>query len=86
MKHLTVHRAVFKHSKVKELSRCHKLGFSNHYIFGTKYCRPWIFQTMNSVKSNNLSLKYQRFTTSGSKDIGVSTFEFVAKTQFLLIF
>jgi len=25
---------------------------------------------MNSVKSNNQSLKYQRFTTSGSKDIG----------------
>ena len=24
----------------KELSLCHKLWFSNHYIFGTKCCRP----------------------------------------------
>ena len=38
---------------------------------------------MNSVKSNNQSLKYQRFTTSGSKDIGV--FDFVTKTQFLYL-
>ena len=30
-----------------------------------------LFQTMNSVELNNLSLKYQMFTTSGSKDIGV---------------
>ena len=47
----------------KELSLCHKLWFSNHYVFGTKCHRPMIFQTMNSVRSNNLSLKYQRFTT-----------------------
>ena len=26
---------------------------------------------MNSVRSNNLSLKYLRFTQSGSKDIGI---------------
>ena len=26
---------------------------------------------MNSVRSSNLSLKYQRFTTSGCKDIGI---------------
>ena len=66
-------------SAAKELSLCHKLLFSNHYIFGTKCRRPYIFQTMNSVKSNNLSLKYQMFTTSGSKDIGVYIFEFVPK-------
>ena len=29
------------------------------------------FQTMNSVRSNNQSLKYQRFTTLSSKDIEV---------------
>jgi len=29
-------------------------------------------------------LKYQRFAPSGCKDIGISRFEFVAKTQFLL--
>ena len=36
---------------------------------------------MNSVKSNNQSLKYQ---TSGSKDIAVYIFDFVTKTQFLI--
>jgi len=38
---------------------------------------------MNSVRSNNISLKYQKFTTFGSKDIGIIESEFVAKTQFL---
>jgi len=38
-------------------------------------------QTLNSVKSNNLSLKYQKITTSGCRDIGIRKFEFVA--QFL---
>ena len=38
---------------------------------------------MNSVRSNNISLKYQRDTTLGSKDIGIRKSEFVAKTQFL---
>ena len=42
------------------------------------------FQTIIFVRSNILSLKYQRFLTSGFKDIGVWIFEFVAKTQFLL--
>ena len=37
---------------------------------------------MNSVRSNDLSLEYQRFTpSSGCKDI--VKFEFVAKTRFL---
>ena len=40
---------------------------------------------MNSVRSNNISLKYQRFTTLGSKDKGIIKSEFVAKTQFLCI-
>ena len=38
---------------------------------------------MNPDRSNNLSLKYQTFTPSGCKDIGIRKFEFVAKTQFL---
>ena len=42
-----------------------------------------IFQTMNSVRSNNLSLKYQKFTTLDSKDKGIIKLEFVTKTQFL---
>ena len=44
-----------------------------------------MFQTMNSVRSNNVSLKYQRPTPSGCKDIGIIKFEFVAKTQFLYL-
>ena len=38
---------------------------------------------MNSVRSNNVSLKYQRFATFNSKDIGIINSELVAKTQFL---
>ena len=38
---------------------------------------------MNSVALNYLSLKYQKSTTSGSIDIGIRKFKFVAKTQFL---
>ena len=38
---------------------------------------------MNCVRSNNIILKYQRFTTLVSKDIGMLKSEFVAKTQFL---
>ena len=34
-----------------------------------------IFQTMNSVLPNNLSLKYQKFTTSGCKAKGIGKFE-----------
>ena len=43
----------------------------------------YIFQTMNSFKLNNQSLKYQRFTRSDCIDIGLRKLEFVAKTQFL---
>ena len=38
---------------------------------------------MFDVRSNDISLKYQRCTTLGSKDIGIINSEFVAKTQFL---
>ena len=38
---------------------------------------------MTFVRSRNISLKYQRFTTLGSKDIGIRKSEFVAKSQFL---
>ena len=38
---------------------------------------------MNSDRSNNVSLKYQSFTSSGCKDIGFTKTECVAKTQFL---
>ena len=68
---------------IKELSFCNKLWFSNFNIVATQCRRPLIFQTMNSVRLSNVSLKYQRFTSSGCKDIGVTKTEFVAKTQFL---
>ena len=42
-----------------------------------------ICKFMNSVWSN--TLKYQRFTPSGCKDKWIRIFEFVARTQFLLI-
>ena len=65
------------------MSLSHKLWFSNLYIFVTQCGRPQIFQTMNSVRWKNLSLKYQRFAPSGGKNIGIRKSEFVTKTQFL---
>ena len=53
------------------------------YIFATKCRRSLIFQTINSARANNLSLKYLRFPPSGSIDIGIGKFKFVAKTQIL---
>ena len=38
---------------------------------------------MNSVRSNYLSVNYERYTPSGCKYIGMSKFECVAKTKFL---
>ena len=46
---------------LKELSLDHKLWFSKPYIFTTQYCGYLIFLTLNYVRWNNLSLKYQRF-------------------------
>ena len=67
---------------LKELSFCHKLRFSNSHNLATCFPAPLIFQTFNSGRSNSLSLKYQRFTPLGCKDIGDRKFKFVAKTQF----
>ena len=65
----------------EELSLCNKLWFSNPYIFSTQCCRPLIFQTMNYVRLSNPSLKYQRFTPTGCRDIGIRKFDFVAKNS-----
>jgi len=43
------------------------------YIFAAQYRRSKIFYTENSVRSNNLSLKYQ------CNDIGIRKFKFVAE-------
>ena len=37
---------------------------------------------MNSVRSNNLNLQYQKFTPSGCLDIDIRKCGFVATTQF----
>ena len=63
-----------------ELQQYHR---SPPYISGTRCRRPLIFQTMKSIRSNSLILKYYRFTLSGCKDIDIRKIEFVAKTQFL---
>ena len=67
------------------MSFCHNLWFSNPNIFATQCRIPKIFPTMNSVKSNKLSLKYKRFTPSGCKDIGIIKSEFAVKTHFLFM-
>ena len=51
----------------KELRLFHKLWFSK------------IFQTTNSVRSNNPSVKYRCFTPSGYKVIETRKYEFVEK-------
>ena len=55
----------------------------NSYICAPRCRRFFIFQTLNHVRPKSLSLKYQRFTPSGLKEIGIRQFEFVTKTQFL---
>jgi len=65
------------------LSLCHKLGFLNPNFIKTKCRRPYIFQTMNSGGSNNVSLKYERYASSGCCDFGIIKLEFVTETQFL---
>ena len=65
----------------KELSLCHKLWFSNFNIVATQWRRPLIFQTINAVRLNNVSLKYQRFTSLRCRNIRITKVKFVAKTQ-----
>ena len=55
----------------------------NPYNFATKCCRPQIFHTMNSVRSNILSRK-SRFTPSGCKDIRIRKSDFDTKLSSFL--
>ena len=41
---------------------------------------------MNSGGSNNVSLKYERYASSGCSDLGIIKLGFVAKIQFLFNF
>ena len=53
------------------------------FIFATRFRRPLMFQTMNSVRSKSLSFKNQKLKPSGYKDIGIRIFMFVAITQLI---
>ena len=57
----TVEKNLGRKIVTKELSFCHKLWFSKFNIVATQCGRPLIFQTMNAVGLNNVSVKYQRF-------------------------
>ena len=59
------------------------LTLTNSIYFFNSNSKILDISTINSVRSNNLSFKYQRFTPSDCKDLGIRIFEFVAKTQFL---
>ena len=60
---------------------CHKLWFSNIYIFATQFRGPLIFKTMNTVILSSLSLKYLRLTTLVLNDKEIRKFKFVAKLK-----
>ena len=62
----------------KGIGLCHKLRFCTPYIFETQYRKPQIYE---------FSLKYQLFTSSGCKDIGIGRkLELMTKAQFLYEF
>ena len=64
----------------KEMSSCNKLNFLIRVrVFATRCRRHLFFQTMNSVRSNNIIFYYYRFPSSGCKNIGIRKFELVAK-------
>ena len=65
----------------KELNLCNKIKYLNPNIFRTRCCKPLIFQTLIIWSSRIHSLKYQRSTTFGSKDIVIRKSEFVTKTN-----
>ena len=44
------------------------------FFFAPRCNRPLIFQNINSNRSHSLSLKYQRFTPEGYKDIEIRKF------------
>ena len=59
--------------------------FSIPFILATQCRRPLIFQTLHYARPKNLSLRYQRFTPSDCKDIGIRRFELVGKLSFFKI-
>jgi len=76
---------LFRYFQKKKPKLCHKLNFSNHFIFLTWWFTLLIFQTLIIWSHRILSLKYLRSKIQGCKDIGFRTSEFVAKTRFLSV-
>ena len=59
----------FHFFKIKKLSLCHKLKFSNSYFFANWWRKPLIFQAYIIWSNRIHSFKYLRFTTLSCKDI-----------------
>ena len=58
---------------------CNNFRIRSHQLFDRI---PLIFQTKTSARFNSQHLKYQRFTPSSCKDIGMRNLEFVANVHF----
>ena len=54
------------------------------YIFATQRRRPWIFQTMNSARLYNLSLKFQWLMSSGLKNTGLQSLSLWQRLNYFL--
>ena len=60
------------HDMVKELSLCHKLKFSNSYIFETWCCKSLIFYTVGSNNIHSLNIpKVYDIRLQRSKDFKI---------------
>ena len=59
-----------------------QIQFFNSFIFGTRWCKPLIFQNLIIWSYSIHSWKYQRSTTLCCKDIEIRIQDFVAKSQF----
>ena len=73
-----IFKLLFKNQILKFhlITRCKHLSQALIFLFATRSSRPWIFQSMNSVRSNNLSLK--SLHDQGCKDTRIRKFENVA--------
>ena len=74
---------ILKAQITKELSLC---ATNSSFLIPYLCRRAKIFQTSNSVISNNVILKYQRFTPSGCIDIGIRKLKFCGKDSIPFIF
>ena len=68
---INIDRQHYERTKIswKELSLCQNFPSLQSNVVDIGYLK------LNSVRSNNISLKYQKFTPSGYQDIGIQKFE-----------